>query len=197
MDFLLAPGDPPSKRQILAQALTLFVRDGLAETSIRAIGDAAGYTNPALYRFFDSKEALALFLFERCYLLVYERVCAATATGSFRERLAGLVETWLSLTDEHLDAVLFMNETLRDFWPKASAATRRKSLLGHLDGLVRSGQREGAVSPNLDAKLCVALLVGTLGQVARQRFFGAFTHRQVLQRDLTALLDAALLRSRT
>ncbi len=70
--FLLAEADPPSKREILRCALSLFVRDGLSETSIRAIARATHYTNPALYKFFPSKEALALHLFERCYAHLFE-----------------------------------------------------------------------------------------------------------------------------
>ena len=48
-DPLADPEDAESKRQIVACALELFVRKGLSATSIRDIGAAAGYTNPALY----------------------------------------------------------------------------------------------------------------------------------------------------
>ncbi len=187
MSFLAEPDDAPSKREILAHALRLFVRDGLCETGIRAIGDAAGYTNPALYKFFPSKEALALHLFERCYLLVYERVEAALAAPGFEERLAALVGAWVGLMDEQLDAVLFMNESLRDFWPKVRPAVRKKSLLRALEGFVVDGKREGAVAASVDPELAVALMVGTLGQVARQRFFGGL-RRSDLRAPLRALL---------
>jgi TetR/AcrR family transcriptional regulator, repressor of fatR-cypB operon len=66
MPFYLSPEDSPAKQAILIAALQLFVRDGLRETSIRAIALEAGYSNPALFKHFDSKEALTLYLFERC-----------------------------------------------------------------------------------------------------------------------------------
>lgn len=195
MSFLLEPGDPPSKREILGCALRLFVRDGLCETSIRAIGDAAGYTNPALYKFYPSKDALAIHLFERCYLLVHRRVVEALAAGRFRAKLSALVAAWIGLMDEELDAVLFMNESLRDFWPKVSAATKRRSLLGALRQWIEEGQAEGAVPKALDPALAVAMIVGTLGQVARQRAFGAFADSSAVTAQTIALLDGALTRS--
>src|SRR5262245_43883517 len=68
----VAPEDAPAKKRILVEALHLFVRDGLCETSIRDIADATGYTNPALFKHFPSKERLAVHLFEQCYLNLFE-----------------------------------------------------------------------------------------------------------------------------
>src|SRR5215470_7814151 len=90
-DFLLLDADPPSKREILRWALHLFVRDGLCETSIRDIAEASGFTNPALYKFFASKEALALHLFERCYLRLITTVRDSMTRESFAADLDGLV----------------------------------------------------------------------------------------------------------
>ena len=182
MEYLIEPEDPPSKREVLSHALRLFVRDGLCETGIRAIAEASGYTNPALYKFFASKDALALYLFERCYLLVYERLQTAVAlTEDTDARLAGVVKEWVALTDTHLDAVLFMNEGLRDFWPRVRPAVKRKSLLRLLEALVPADAR-------VDPSLGVAKIVGTLGQVARQRFFGAFSDSRKLGTQLHTLL---------
>ena len=64
----MAEGDAPAKRRILVTALELFVRDGLCETSVRDIAKASGFTNPALFKHFKSKDDLARYLFERCYL---------------------------------------------------------------------------------------------------------------------------------
>lgn len=194
-DFLITAEDAPSKREILSKALSLFVKDGLHETSIRAIADATGYTNPALYKFFASKDALALHLFERCYQHVYGQITASSQLApTFANRLKGVIDAWVSLTESSLEAVLYVNETLREFWPSVSPATRQKSLLGFLDGLVAQGQNEGLVSPSLDRGLAVATIVGTLGQVARQVFFNAFSARspKSLAPQLNQILYSAL-----
>lgn len=171
--FLLAQSDPPSKREILRCALALFVRDGLSGTSIRAIARAAGYTNPALYKFFASKEALALHLFDRCYAHVFERIAGSQPGGaSFDARLESLTRAFAALLEESLEAVLYVDETLRTHWPLLPAPRRRRSLLAVLVGLVDEGRAEGVIDPRVDAQLAVALLVGTMGQVARMAYFG-------------------------
>ncbi|MFT3706193.1 MAG: TetR/AcrR family transcriptional regulator [Archangium sp.] len=169
---LLEEGDAPSKREILSKALTLFVRDGRCETSIRAIAEATGYTNPALYKFFASKEALELHLFERCYLWLYEVLTSAEPEGDFEQRTRAVVRAWREAFEASPDAVLYVNETLRDFWPRVSAATSRKSLLGFLAKLIRQGHQEGVVAKAVTPELGVAVLVGTMGQLSRQRYFG-------------------------
>ena len=83
--FYVLADDPPAKREILVAALALFVRDGLCETSIRDIAKESGFTNPALFKHFRSKDHLARFLFERCYLeLVHLITNAAASGGTFR-----------------------------------------------------------------------------------------------------------------
>src|SRR4051812_47249332 len=86
----VAEGDPPSKQAILRAALRLFVVQGVAATSIRTIAREAGYTNPAMFKFFESKDELALYLFERCYDGLYRQVAAAAAREPFREGLAAV-----------------------------------------------------------------------------------------------------------
>lgn len=170
--FLLAGDDPPSKAAILEHALALFVRDGLCETSIRDIAEASGYTNPALYKFFPSKDALALHLFERCYGHLSGRLAGALGRdGTFEHKLDAVLATFLGLLDEDLDAVIYANETLRTFWRKLPPAARRRSVLGALRGLLEVGLRERALRRDLDLSLAVALLVGTFSQMARMAYF--------------------------
>lgn len=47
-----------SKASILAEARTIFARQGYAETSLREIAEAVGIKTPSLYAHFSSKETL-------------------------------------------------------------------------------------------------------------------------------------------
>ena len=192
--FLLAESDPPSKREILRCALRLFVRDGLCETSIRAIADEAGYTNPALYKFFESKGALALHLFERCYGHLFAALHRTQKRDrSFAVNLEALATEYARLLDSSLDALLYVNETLRVFWPKLPTSARRHSLLGVFRSLVEKGLREGVVPASIDVDLAVAMLSGTLGQVARMAYFGEIPQPITLRvANLSALFENAL-----
>src|SRR5262245_29200847 len=123
LPFYVEPTDPPSKQELLKAALKLFARDGVRESSIRAVAKEAGFTNPVLFKYFDGKDALALHLFERCYLRLSRETQAAIASGgTFRARLGRLIVRVLTLLDESPEAVLFVNEELRRYWPLVSPA---------------------------------------------------------------------------
>jgi AcrR family transcriptional regulator len=173
-DFFLLDGDPPSKREILRCALHLFVRDGLCETSIRDIAEASGFTNPALYKFFESKEALALHLFERCYLRLSSVIRASQKRKDFARDLDALVEAYAHLIDEDLEAVLFVNDTLRLFWPKLPKAARQHSLIREVRALIAWGIETHAVPHTVDTDFAVAMVLGAMGQIARMAYFDEF-----------------------
>ena len=176
LPFYVEPTDPPSKQELLKAALKLFARDGVRESSIRAVAAEAGFTNPVLFKYFDGKEALALYLFERCYSrLVRETKGALGEGGSFQARLGRLISRVLELLDESPEAVLFVNEELRRYWPHVSAATRRHSLIG----LTSAFFAEGDVTPAIDRKLLVAGFWGLLGQFARMHAFGEWRGRAI------------------
>jgi len=169
--FFVSDDDPPSKQSILQAALTLFVRNGIAGTSIRMIGAAAGYPNPAMFKFFDSKEALALYLFERCYGRLYGSVERATARGTFAEALAGVVDAFMDAMDEDLEAVLFVQDSLRELWPQLPPPARKRSILRLLRHLFERGVETHAVVGYGSTDLPVATLVGLMAQLARMLYF--------------------------
>jgi AcrR family transcriptional regulator len=176
MPFYVEPTDPPSKQELLKAALKLFARDGVRESSIRAVAEEAGFTNPVLFKYFDGKDALALHLFERCYLrLVREARGALGEGGTFRERLGRLIFRLMAVLDESPEAVLFVNEELRRYWPRLSAATRRHSLIG----ITRKLLEESEVTRAVDPTLLVAGFWGLLGQFARMHAFGEWKGRAV------------------
>jgi AcrR family transcriptional regulator len=106
--------DPPAKREILRAAMELFSEHGLAATSIRDIAGESGYTNPALYKHFASKEELALYLFEICHRRLWTRCQAIAAGSSFDGKLEGYIGQVLALVDEHPEAMAFLSDSARD-----------------------------------------------------------------------------------
>ena len=120
LPFYIREDDPPAKRQILRAAMKLFSERGYAATSIRDIAKESGYTNPALYKHFASKEELALHLFETCHRRMWTRCHAAVASADgFGDKLKGYIGQWLELVDEHPEVVAFLSDSARVLWPKA------------------------------------------------------------------------------
>jgi AcrR family transcriptional regulator len=169
--FFVSEDDPASKQAILRAALALFVQHGLAATNIRMIGAAAGYTNPAMFKFFESKEALALYLFERCYARLFLAVHAAASAPAFEHALAGVVGAFLGALDHDLEATLFVQDSLRELWPKLPASARKRSILGTLKRLLERGIHEGQVQGYRSPDVPVAALVGLMAQLGREVYF--------------------------
>lgn len=190
--FYTSPEDAPAKRKILVAALALFVRDGLCETSVRDIANASGFSNPALFKHFLSKEALADYLFERCYLQLFHLVAQARKSGkTFAAKQRAVIDAYVTVLDEDRDAILFVQENLRQFWPRMPASLRQHSLLGEIGALLTEGRTEGAVTAAIETRLLTAAWVGVLQQFARARFFGEFKQPPVV---ITAALEDLLTR---
>src|SRR5512143_309532 len=131
LPFYVREDDPPAKREILRTAMKLFAGRGLDGTSIRDIARESGYTNPALYKHFASKEQLALHLFETCHRRLWTRCHAAVTAGAgFEDKLDGYIAQVLELVDEHPEAMAFLSENARVLWPKSGAAVRRQTMIG-------------------------------------------------------------------
>ena len=172
LPFYLREDDPPAKRQILRAALTLFSTRGLVATSIRDIAAASGYTNPALYKHFASKEELALYLFDACHARVWNMCSAALEAGPrFDQKLDAYVGQWLDLVDDYPEVMGFLSDSARELWPKASARVRRRTMIGLARSLVRSASPLARPSSAVD--VAAASIQGTLAELARMIQVGA------------------------
>jgi len=163
--------DAPSKRALIASALRLFVSKGVCETTIREVAKDAGFTNPALFKFFRSRDDLALCVFERCYERLADALLPSSAAPTFEARLRSIVTNASEFMDKDLAAFLFVTEQLRLFWPKAGPTLRERSILSLLHDLYLLGKAEGRVSADHDVGLLVAAMVGTMTQLGRGLYF--------------------------
>ena len=173
-DYLSA-GDPPSKRMILKEALHLFAQRGIDAVTVRDIADQAGYTNAAMFKFFPTKDALALYLFEQCYLAMFESLSSAVRPDMpFADQLHGIVNVSVASMDRDLDAFLFVQDQLRHMWRRVSPSVRKCSILAVIRATLEQGVREGRVSPEANTSLLIAMITGTMQQFARMLSFGEF-----------------------
>jgi len=192
----LAPDDAPAKKKILTEALRLFVRDGLCETSIRDIAAATGYTNPALFKHFASKEQLAVHLFEQCYLNLFQAIeRALSGQCTYADKQHAVIVSYLEILDADRDALLYVQDNLRHFWPMMPGRVKRSSIAGQVQVLLQLGRDEGAVTSAIPIDFLVMGWLGVLQQFARAWFFGGFAgtarrHGARLEQLLTRMTAA-------
>ena len=171
--FFIDPEDAPSKQAILKAALRLFTRKGICETSIRDIADEAGYTNPALFKFFNGKDALALYLFERCYHRFAVELFTVSRTKDTPENvLRRVVQRTCELIDESPEAFLYMQDNLRLFWPQMPPTTREFSMIGQLQRLVEACKTSKFARDDIDTNIAVSAIAGLSIQFGRLLYFG-------------------------
>jgi AcrR family transcriptional regulator len=188
--------DAPAKQKILAEALRLFVRDGLCETSIRDIAAETGYSNPALFKHFPTKADLALHLFEQCYTTVFTALDrAASIDAGFAVQQRGVINAYLEMLDADRDVLLYVQDNLRQFWPQMPAPVRQLSIVALIHRLLRRGRAAGEVTDAAPLPLLVAGWMGVLQQFARLWFFGEFKgaaigHAAHLEALLTRMIAA-------
>jgi AcrR family transcriptional regulator len=173
--FVALESDPASKREILRAALSLFVRHGPSDPTAREIAALAGYSNPAIFKYFRTKDKLALYLFKQCYRRVTDELHEAIHLDRpFHENLQALLGTYRRIVEEDLDAFLYATENLRRFWQSLSPELRKRNVNGLLRQVFENGKAEGVVGRDSDTELLVASVVGLLSQFARLLYFGEF-----------------------
>jgi AcrR family transcriptional regulator len=173
--FVALESDPASKREILKAALSLFVRHGPSDPTAREIAAQAGYSNPAIFKYFRTKDKLALYLFKQCYVRVTDELNGAIHLGRpFQDNLKALLDAYSRIVEEDLDAFLFTTENWRRFRPSLSPELRERSPGVLLLQVFQNGKAEGVVAQEVDIDLLVVGVVGLLSQFARMLYFGEF-----------------------
>ncbi len=187
LPFFLSEGDPPAKRSILLAALELFATRGVDGVTIRDIAAETGFSNPAMFRHFKSKEDLAQSLFEMCYRRLAVAFIERDAT------LCTVLRRSLNLIGDSPESVHYVLENLRRYWPTLPWDVRANSLLGSMRRLIESEQAAGRVRSNVDPQLASALVLGALSQIARMSHFKELPKPPGdLADDLFALIDRGL-----
>jgi AcrR family transcriptional regulator len=156
-----------TRENILAIAEKLFNRNGLFETQMTDVADAAGVSRTTLYRYFQDKLDLSMEILDR---VVNDLECRAprdylTAGACGIERLeAYLRSRWLSTKfNRHLrffaefDAY-FSGPRLRVEFKGKLDRVLRDHPLDDLRWIVEEGMRDGSIRQDIDAELATVTI---------------------------------------
>jgi len=147
------------RREILLAAIDVFARRGYRSASIREIADSVGLTQAGLLHYFPSKEHLFAEV-----VRVRDEVDEATSddivealriTIEHNAHVEGLVHLFVTVSAEAIDEGHPGHDYFQD---------RYDRLIGLLGDRIAAGQRAGsitnAVSPEMAARLCLAVVDG-------------------------------------
>jgi AcrR family transcriptional regulator len=113
--------------QILATAADLFATKGFHGVSVGEIGKACGVSGPALYKHFESKDAvLAAMLVGISERLLEEGRTRVAGAGSASQALESLVAWHIDFALTHRSLIVVQDRDWQSLRPTATAAARRR-----------------------------------------------------------------------
>jgi AcrR family transcriptional regulator len=145
------------KRQLLACAKQLFVSHGYQATTTEKIAQAAGVTEPVLYRHFESKKALFLEVLREvreATLLRWRDEAAAVADPL--AKLHAIADIYLGSTRAHALEFRIMHRTLVETDDEEVVASLRSFYLDSetlLAKVIAEGQQAGVFRRSLDPRV--------------------------------------------
>jgi AcrR family transcriptional regulator len=156
------------KRQLLATAKHLFVTHGFTATTTEKIAQAAGVSEPVLYRHFESKKALFLEVLQEVREATLNRWRAETAPLTDPlAKLHAIADMYLGTTREHAVEFRIMHRTLLETDDEEVLAFLRSFYLDSeslLAGVITEGQQAGVFRRELDPRVGAwELIRGALG----------------------------------
>ena len=178
-----------TRARIEREALRLFALKGFDATSIRDISQAVGVADPALYRYFESKEGLGRALFLAHYGAL-ARAIARIGAGpqDLAGKVAALVQLFCQLFDEEPDVFAFIllnqHAHLR-FVPDSPQDNAVEALCV----LIRRAQETGEIKVP-DTALTAAMALGAVVQPAIFALYGRLS--RPLGQHAATIASAAL-----
>jgi hypothetical protein len=102
---------------------------------------------------------------------------AVASQEAFLERIRTIVEIYCGMLDQtaESDALLYVQDSLRDLWPSVRRTLQRKSIVRLMLAVVEDGRREGVVARDIEPRMLVAAILGVLAQFSRQHYFEDFS----------------------
>jgi AcrR family transcriptional regulator len=159
-----------TRTRIEAAALRLFVDKGVAETSIRDIALAVGFSDGALYRHYASKDELVWCMFKASFE-TYARITAGIAAreATSRGKITAMVRGFCNLFDE--DSRLFRFLLLVQHGQLDRVTPDMANPVETVRQVIAEAMAKGDI-PAGDADLATAMVMGIILQTATFKVYG-------------------------
>jgi AcrR family transcriptional regulator len=159
-----------TKERIETAALRLFVDKGVAETSIRDIALAVGFSDGALYRHYASKDELVWWMFKASFES-YARITAEVAARepTSRGKIRAMVQNFCDLFDQ--DSRLFRFLMLVQHGQLDRVTPDMPNPVETVRGVIAGAMAKGDI-PAGDSDLATAMVMGIILQTATFKVYG-------------------------
>lgn len=159
-----------TKELISRTALELFVAQGITETTVRDIAEAAGIAEGTLYRHFESKDHLAWELFSTNYLAFAQELDRLQQEyATLKDKLAAMIRQFCAFFDR--DPVLFSYLLLAQHAQLKKVTPEMETAVTVLQKVIAQGMARREV-PETEVEVAAAMVLGVVLQVAVFKAYG-------------------------
>ena len=162
-----------TKARLERAALTLFVARGVAETTTKEIAMAASVAEGTIYRYFPSKEQLALDLFLRHHQGLAEALAEAQRPAKgLRAKIEAIVRCYSEWADR--DWTLFAYHLLNQHSFLIQVPDGMANPVTVVRDVISQAMKAGEI-PKRNVDLAAASAIGVVMQAATYKVYGRFT----------------------
>jgi AcrR family transcriptional regulator len=162
-----------TKARLERAALTLFVARGVAETTTKEIAMAASVAEGTIYRYFPSKEQLALDLFLRHHQGLAEALADAQRPAkALRAKIEAIVRCYCEWADR--DWTLFAYHLLNQHSFLIQVPDGMANPVTVVRDVISQAMKAGEI-PKRNIDLAAASAIGVVMQAATYKVYGRFT----------------------
>jgi AcrR family transcriptional regulator len=162
-----------TKSRLERAALTLFVARGVAETTTKEIAMAASVAEGTIYRYFPSKEQLALDLFLRHHQGLAEALAEAQRPAKgLRTKVEAIVRCYCEWADR--DWTLFAYHLLNQHSFLIQVPDGMANPVTVVRDVISQAMKAGEI-PKRNVDLAAASAIGVVMQAATYKVYGRFT----------------------
>ena len=162
-----------TKARLERAALTLFVARGVAETTTKEIAMAASVAEGTIYRYFPSKEQLALDLFLHHHQGLAEALAEAQRPAkALRAKIEAIVRCYCEWADR--DWTLFAYHLLNQHSFLIQVPDGMANPVTVVRDVISQAMKAGEI-PRRNVDLAAASAIGVVMQAATYKVYGRFT----------------------
>ncbi|MCB2111918.1 MAG: helix-turn-helix domain-containing protein [Parvularculaceae bacterium] len=162
-------GGLSTRERIEAAALALFVENGVDAATTREIAKAAGVSEGAIYRHFDSKDQLAAELYFRIHARLAALIREAAKSGrAIADQTGAVIEAYCATADENFALFTFHLLYTHRFLPSPEDVDNP---VAAVEDIISAAMKRREIARG-DAAFAAGLALGLVLQTALQIHYG-------------------------
>lgn len=192
LTFMLDPGakaHPSAMRKatlirIERAVLELFTSRDFNNVALIEVARTANVSLQTIYKYFGSKEQLVAYVLDSTLTRLANRMIDhLEGIEDYRERLRKTLWVMLDYFDKHPKVILLLTVSIPASRYRELPVYESPELMGAFLGMLKEGQRKGALNSEVSSKVLLDVFMGIFARVVQMHFLRKEPHKLIDQFD--------------